>query len=332
MDWKKLLPFIGIIILIYILWRFDIGKILSVFSIIDSVYLALCFLGLPLMLLIFNFQWQMILKRQRIHVSFIHSLKFLLIGYFYGLITGGIGAYLSSLYLKNESKAPLLKCISNLVTYNTIDYITVLILGTIGGFFLLGRYPHFFVIIILMLFFFCFMLVYYLRQKASKNFFQRLLSTQIFEFIQQHVEDPLESFYEDLPSFRSLTIPFFFSFFSWIVFYTELYFIAQLFDIHIPYITFLFMLAMTSSIAIIPISINGLGTRDAVIVALFSLYLIPPENCISFTLFWFTLFILTPSIIGAIITVFEHKKLPSKKSKNIENFLSKHNNEENYEN
>jgi hypothetical protein len=29
-------------------------------------------------------------------------------------------------------------------------------------------------------------------------------------------------------------------------------------------------------------------------------------------LFWFTLFILTPSVIGAIITVFEHKKLPLK--------------------
>jgi uncharacterized protein (TIRG00374 family) len=312
MNWKKLLPIIGIIILAYILWRFDIGKILSVFSTINPSSLALCFLGLPFMLLLFTIQWQMILKRQRIHVSFLCSLKILLIGYFYGLVTGGIGTYLNSLYLKNESKAPLLKCVSNTVTYTTIDLITVLILGTIGGFFLLGQYPQFFIIIVLMLFFFCFLLIYYLRQKTSKHFFERLLQTQLFKFIQQRVEDPLESFYEDLPSFRSLVIPFFFSIFSWIVFYTQLYFIAQLFDIHISYFLFLFMLAMTSSIAILPISIMGLGTRDAVVVALFSLYSIPPENCISFTLFWFTLFILTPSVIGAIITVFEHKKLPLK--------------------
>jgi uncharacterized membrane protein YbhN (UPF0104 family) len=94
-----------------------------------------------------------------------------------------------------------------------------------------------------------------------------------------------------------------------------LYLIAQLFNIHIPYITFIFILAITSSIAVIPISIYGLGTRDATLVALFSLYNIPPENSISFTLFWFTVFFVTPSIIGAFITILENKKLPSKEQR-----------------
>jgi uncharacterized membrane protein YbhN (UPF0104 family) len=75
------------------------------------------------------------------------------------------------------------------------------------------------------------------------------------------------------------------------------------------------MLAITSSIAVIPISIYGLGTRDATLVALFSLYNIPPENSISFTLFWFTVFFVTPSIIGAFITILENKKLPSKEQR-----------------
>jgi uncharacterized protein (TIRG00374 family) len=126
------------------------------------------------------------------------------------------------------------------------------------------------------------------------------------------MKDPIESFYEDLPSLKSLLLPFLVSFFSWVVFYTELYFIAQLFNIYIPYITFIFMLAIVSSIAIIPVSIYGLGTRDATLVALFSLYNIPPENSISFSLFWFTIFLITPSIIGAFITILENKKLPSR--------------------
>jgi uncharacterized membrane protein YbhN (UPF0104 family) len=75
------------------------------------------------------------------------------------------------------------------------------------------------------------------------------------------------------------------------------------------------MLAITSSIAVIPVSIYGLGTRDATLVALFSLYDIPPENSISFTLFWFAVFFITPSIIGAFITVLENKKLPSRKQR-----------------
>ena len=316
MDWKKLLPVIGIVLLLYILWRFDIEKIFSVFSTINPFYAALCFLGIPLIFVIFNIQWQMILKRQNIPVSFLYSLKNLFIGYFYGFITpGGLGAYLSAIYLKNESKTPLPKCVSNIITFNTIDYITIFILGAIGGLFLLGQYPYLFLLILLLLFSVSFIFIFYLRQKTSKNLFKKLLQTQIFQFIQQYVEDPIESFYDDLPSLKSLTLPFLISFLSWFIFYTELYFIAQLFNIHIPYITFLFMLAITSSIAIIPVSIYGLGTRDAILIALFSLYNIPPENSISFTLFWFTLFLITPSIIGAFITIVENKKLPSKKQK-----------------
>lgn len=316
MDWKKLLPVIGIIIFVYILWRFNIEKILSVFSTIDPFYAALCLLGVPIIFFLFNIQWQMILKRQYIHVSFIYSLKNLFIGYFYGFITpGGFGAYLSALYLKNESKAPLPKCISNIITFNTIDYITIFILGSIGGLFLLGQNPYLFILILILLFIVSFLFIFFLRQKTSKHLFKKLLHTQIFQFIQHYVKDPIESFYEDLPSFRSLLLPFLVSFFSWFVFYTELYLIAQLFNIHVPYITFIFMLAITSSIAVIPVSIYGLGTRDATLVTLFSLYNIPPENSISFTLFWFTVFLITPSIIGAFITVLENKKLPSRKQR-----------------
>jgi len=72
------------------------------------------------------------------------------------------------------------------------------------------------------------------------------------------------------------------------------------------------MFAISATVAAIPISVHGVGTRDATLVALLSIYNISPENSISFTLFWFTVFWVTPSIIGAFITLFEHKKLPGK--------------------
>ncbi len=126
------------------------------------------------------------------------------------------------------------------------------------------------------------------------------------------MDDPMETFYEDLPSFKSLRLPFLISFVGWFVFFSELYLIAQLFDIHVPFLTLFFILAIAATIASIPISIYGLGTRDAALIALLSLYSVSPENCISFTLFWFTVFWVTPSIIGAFITLLEHKKLPAK--------------------
>jgi hypothetical protein len=318
MDWKKLLPVIGILLLIYILWRFNIEKILSVFSAINPLYAALCFLSIPIVLAVINIEWQMILKRQCIHVSFTYSLKNQLIGYFYGFITpGGFGAYLRALYLKHESNTPLPKCLSNIITFNTLDYITLFILGAIGGLLLLGRNPYLFLLILLLLFTATVLFVFFLRQKKSKQLFQRLLRTQLFQIIQRYMDDSIESFYEDLPSFKSLLLPFLFSIFAWVVFFTTLFFIAQLFDIHVPFIIFIFMLAITATVATVPVSIYGLGTRDATLVALLSVYNVPPENSVSFTLFWFTVFWITPSIIGAVITALESKKLPRKKTGKI---------------
>ena len=145
------------------------------------------------------------------------------------------------------------------------------------------------------------------------------LRTQIFQLIQRYMDDSIGSFFEDLPTFRSLLLPFLVSFFSWFVFFTELFLIAQLFAIHVPYITFMFLLAIAATIATIPISLYGLGTRDAALVALLSLYNVQPENSISFTLFWFVIFWVVPSIIGAVITVLESKKLPPRKKKSGNN-------------
>jgi uncharacterized protein (TIRG00374 family) len=320
MDWKKLLPVFGVVLLVYVLWRFNVEKILAVFATINPLYLALCFLGMPVIMLVVTIEWQMVLKRQCIRVSFAYSLKNFFIGYFYGFITpGGLGAYLRALYLKYESKAPLPKCVSNILTLNTLDYISLFILGSIGGLFLLGNNPYLLVLILILLFSTIAFFIFFLRKKTSKHLFERLLRTQIFQLIQRYMDDSIESFFEDLPTFRSLLLPFLVSFFSWFVFFTELFLIAQLFAIHVPYITFMFLLAIAATIATIPISLYGLGTRDAALVALLSMYNVQPENSISFTLFWFVIFWVVPSIIGAVITVLESKKLPPRKKKSGNN-------------
>jgi uncharacterized protein (TIRG00374 family) len=316
MDWKKLLPIAGIILFIYVLWRFNVGKIISVFSTIDPFYAAISFLSLPLFVLVINLEWQILLKKQKIHASFWYTFKNYFIGYFYGFITpGGFGNYLRALYLREETNTPLPKCISNIVTLNTIDLIALFIISSIGGLFLLGRYPYLLLISLASLITVTAIFIFFLRQKKSKQLFEKLLNTQIFQTIQRFMDDPIETFYEDLPGFKDLVLPFLISFLSYVVFFTELYFIAQLFGISVPYLTLFFMFAISATVAAIPISVHGVGTRDATLVALLSIYNISPENSISFTLFWFTVFWVTPSIIGAFITLVENKKLPPRKKK-----------------
>ena len=58
--------------------------------------------------------------------------------------------------------------------------------------------------------------------------------------------------------------------------------------------------------------VYGLGTRDANLLSLFSIYIIVPERIISLSIFLYAIIWFFPSIIGAGITVVESKKLPKK--------------------
>ena len=71
-------------------------------------------------------------------------------------------------------------------------------------------------------------------------------------------------------------------------------------------------MAVADVIASIPISIYGLGTREAALIPLFSMFstsTITNEQIVSLSLFWFVIIWLSPSVIGAVITAVETRKM-----------------------
>lgn len=310
MNYKKLLPIIGILILLYILTTLDLGEVYNVLSNINPTYSLISFLAIVPIVLLVNIQWQILLKKQRIKVSFIYSLKNIFIGYFYGFISpGGIGGYTRVLYLENESKSPLGKCLSNIIIFNTIDYLSMLLLGAIAAIILSSLYPYLFVLIIVMLIIVVYLFIFFLRKEKSKNFFLKIIQKRIFKAIKDRLMDSIDSFYEDLPRFKHIIIPFGISIIGWIVSFIELYLISKLFLIDVPFIYFILIIAIANVIASLPITIYGLGTREASIISMLSIFNIAPEKVLALLLFWFTIIWITPSIIGAVLTCLETKKL-----------------------
>ncbi len=307
---RKILPFVGLIILVYILTQLDIPRVLDIFASLNPWYCALAaFSFIPILLLV-NIEWQLLLKQQGIHVSFLYSIKNILIGYFYGFITpGGLGGYLQILYLKQESKEPLPKCASNVLTLHTIDLITLLAFAIAGGILIAGRFPIFLALFIILLGITLTLFLLYLKKDSFQPLLQRLLQTRLMRFVQNQFEDPLETFFEGRPSFRAVALPLLFSVIGWIVSFTELYLLSSLFKINVPYLPFILFIAMANVVAILPISIYGLGTREATLISLFSLYGVASEQIVSLSLFWFALIWLLPSIAGAAVTFHEHKKI-----------------------
>ena len=316
MDIKKILPIIGIIILIYLLTTVNIPAVIKIFLSISPLYVFLCLFSVVPILISTNIQWQILLKKQKIHVSFFYSLKNIFIGYFYGFITpGGFGGYIRALYLKNESGQPLPKCVSNIVTFNTLDFLSLLVLGLIGGFFLSSRFPILFIAIVIVSVIVASLFIFFLKKNKSQAVFTKFFQLNIFSKLKDRLEDPIETFFENLPSLKDIILPFSLSIFGWIILFSELYLISKLFDIQVPYISFIFIISVAYVVASLPISIYGLGTREATLITLFSIFAVTSEKIISLSLFWFAVIWLLPSIVGAIITAFESKKLGNISSK-----------------
>ncbi len=310
MKFKKLLPVIGIIILIFLITTLDLQKIIDIFSKINPLYSFLSFFAIIPLLILANLEWQILLKKQKIKVSFWYSIKNFLIGYFYGFITpGGFGAYTRSIYLSEESGAPLPKCVSNIIILNTIEFLGMLLMGAIGAIYLSSIYPYLFYIIIGVTIIVISLFLFFFKDNRSRILFTKIVQSRIFTTVKDRIEGSITSFYEDLPKFKDVLLPFGISVFGWGVKYVMLFFIAKLFFIEVPFIYFIMIMAVSDVIASIPISIYGLGTREVALISMFNILNVEGEKIVSLSLFWFVIIWLTPSIIGSVVTFFETKKL-----------------------
>ena len=61
-----------------------------------------------------------------------------------------------------------------------------------------------------------------------------------------------------------------------------------------------FFMAISSLISMVPISISGLGTRDAVLIYLFSLLGLKAELAVSYALIFFLAFFVCSGLMGIV--------------------------------
>ena len=84
------------------------------------------------------------------------------------------------------------------------------------------------------------------------------------------------------------------------IFFAQCYFLAVALGLHIDFITITLFTAIANLISLIPISISGLGTREASLIYLFSLINVKPELAVSYALLVFIVFFLCGGIMGAV--------------------------------
>ena len=307
---KKLLPFIGVVILIYTIYTLDIEKIKNAFFSIKPIFIILALsLTLP-RILIRNYAWRLIQKEHNIKLTFFQSLKIFLIGYFYGSITPGyLGQLMRVPYMKEKTGEPYGKLFVNSsiesIVHSSSIYITIII----GALLVVETFPGIFLIAIVWIIILAGIIIYFIKKERGEKLFYTLIKYLIPKKLKHNLNRFVQTFYNDFPKINRLILPFILGIFTWIIIFSQEYIIVIALGLNIPYIWFLLVFPLANVFGFLPITFAGLGTRELAAIILFStLFAVAEEKIFVVSLVGFIITDLFTGFIGFLATLTETRE------------------------
>ncbi|MBU1246209.1 MAG: lysylphosphatidylglycerol synthase transmembrane domain-containing protein [Nanoarchaeota archaeon] len=298
MNWKKILPVIGIVIFVYLIKKIGVGTILKNFEGINYFYFAIVIALVPIILLLQVTKWILILKEQKIDLKFSLAFKYYVLSVFYGFVTPGrVGALVRASYMKDEIKKPWLACVSSIVLERILDLIVIFGLAIIGIIVLSEFFGAFLLTLIIVIAAFIVGCVLLLWGKTSNFIFKKVWQFLLPPKFKKESDKAFSDFYNNLIGIKKLILPFLFTFLTWCAIYIQSYFAGKSFGIDLSWLIFLIVVPIGTIMVMLPISISGLGTREVTLAYLFSFFGIAADKVVSFSLTVFVLNAIIPLIL-----------------------------------
>ena len=309
MKIKKYLPIIGIAIFVYLLFKLNISNIVNEIANADLNFLLIALFFVFIAFFTSTLKWFMIAKKQKIEIPFYEAFKINMMSGFYGFVTPSrIGSIIRVEYLNKFNKNKLGKGISNYVLEKIFDLGSLFFLVLLSSFVLKDvlsiTYFHY----ALAGFFLILIFVFVIRdEERSRNILRFFYLKFLPKKIKETVKEGFYSFYDDMPERKYFVLFSMFNIMNWLVLYSIFFFIALSIGIEISFVYFLLFMPIATFVGQIPITINGLGTREAVMISLFGLLGINTTKIFSMSLINLVINGILPASIGMLLILHNKK-------------------------
>jgi uncharacterized protein (TIRG00374 family) len=306
---KLVLPFIGLIILAYIIYSLDVHKIITAFLSIELIFIMYSLLLTIPLLILRNVIWQIILKEQKITVRFFDSLKIYLIGVFYGSISPGYYGQLMRIpYLKEKTGEPFGKLFINTIIETFLHTFSLYGMMIIGAVLVSGTIPQLLPITIVWIICWALLAVYFTRKERGEKFFRVFITYLIPKKVKPHLNAFVDSFYSDFPRFKAMILPYILGSITWIIVFSQEYLILLGLGLQIPYFAFLVLFPIANVAGFIPITFAGLGTRELTAIIIFTtLFPVAKEQILVLSLVGFIVTDLFLGFLGFLLSLTESR-------------------------
>jgi uncharacterized protein (TIRG00374 family) len=300
MKWRRLLPIIGIAIFIYLLIRIDLRVVVREIVNANVFYILLTIVFLFLLLLFHTIKWFVIARKQDIRIPFKESFKITLITCFYEFIVPSkLGTILRVEYMKKY--ASFGKGLCNFTLDKILDLSSIIFLAIIFSFVFKDKLalPIGFFILVFVVFIVA--TLFFLKKERSKFVLRIFFKRFVPEKMKEKAKSVFDNFYDHIPKKRYFPLFFILNVISWVIIYAISFFVGLSLGIDLPFYVYLGVFPIATLIALIPISINGLGTREVALVSMLSLFGVSAAKAFSMSIISFFITTIITAIIGSFL-------------------------------
>ena len=305
LDSKKVkicLQILGPLIFVYILFQIDFGLLRKELVNFNIWFLLMAVFFMMIQIVARAEKWRIILISLSIPLTRLKAISLHWMGTFVGVITPGrFGELIKVYFLKNKGYSAFRSFFSILVD-RVIDVSTLLLFGFLIFLFFLkgiGIYILFISLGLVLFLVFIFLLI------DSRSFLHKFFIKAVKKFFPIDFEEynkfTISRLWQGIRNTKKGQFILFFTYLiiSWLLYFAARYMIVLSLGVDLSFLEVSAISALMAIVTMLPISVAGIGTREAVAIYLFGLFSITKELALLFSLFVFAtdLFILSFGLI-----------------------------------
>ncbi|MCX6170073.1 MAG: lysylphosphatidylglycerol synthase transmembrane domain-containing protein [Ignavibacteriales bacterium] len=281
--YKNFIKIFGILLFIYIITKIDISKVLTEIKNFNLWWLLLYLFCYVFMVLMKSIRWRTLLISQDIYLPLSKVISINIMANFWGIVTPGRIGELSKIAYLQKDELTFSKSIVSVIIDRLYDMAMLILFSFIAMIYFVN---HFYIQMIDILFSIALIVVAGIVIFLSRYWIWSLLIAILKRFTSDSkyviIQNNWREFISEFNKIAATTIPIMtiYSFIIYITYFSMTYIVALGFNISISFIYLSLCLSISALISLLPISIGGFGTREAIFIMFLSKISIPKETAL----------------------------------------------------
>lgn len=285
----KVLPLLGLSLFVYIVYQTGLENILSTLESFNPFYLFAIPFFILISLTLKGYKWKVLLNSCNQDLPLFSSIKFWAIGFFSSLITPGkSGDIIRAFYVKRDNKIGFAESLTTILIERIIDVVTLLMLTVISILLLVNNYQYELSVVKMSLIIILIIALFYImtKKKWMTPFFRKVVCI-LPKTYHKGILSNIKKLYKTIEFVKKdrlrLLIVFILTFAQWCKHFYYMKLLTDGLGLNLSFSFIFIIIPIITFVELIPISVSGLGTREAALVALFSLAGLNASQAISFS-------------------------------------------------